>query len=123
MIRVEYADGTRNELMLTPPVNWCPIEQDFLENATAFPQPELRPYRVGLASGKVSRHLFRDLHLEVIRNMADVPGFKKAVAEVDGGAAILLDMPLDAKKKLKRLILRTLSNEVVIGLMGITLQK
>ena len=55
--------------------------------------------------------------------MADVPGFKKAVAEVDGGAAILLDMPLDAKKKLKRLILRTLSNEVVIGLMGITLQK
>lgn len=123
VIRVEYADGTRNELMLTPPVNWCPIEQDFLENATAFPQLELRPYRVGLASGKVSRHLFRDLHLEVIRNMADVPGFKKAVAEVDGGAAILLDMPLDAKKKLKRLILRTLSNEVVIGLMGITLQK
>ena len=123
VVRVEYADGTRDELMLTPPVNWCPIEQDFLENATAFPQPELRPYRIGLASGKVSRHLFRDLHLEVIRNMADVPGFKKAVAEVDGGAAILLDMPLDAKKKLKRLILRTLSNEVVIGLMGITLQK
>ena len=63
VIRVEYADGTRNELMLTPPVNWCPIEQDFLENATAFPQPELRPYRVGLASGKVSRHLFRDLFI------------------------------------------------------------
>lgn len=123
VIRVEYADGTRNELMLTPPVNWCPIEQDFLENTTAFPQPELRPYRVGLASGKVSRHLFRDLHLEVNRNMADVPGFKKAVAEVDGGAAILLDMPLDGKKKLRRLTLRTLSNEVVIGLMGITLQK
>ena len=123
VVRVEYADGTRDELMLTPPVNWCPIEQDFLENATAFPQPELRPYRIGLASGKVSRHLFRDLHLEVNRNMADVPGFKKAVAEVDGGAAILLDMPLDGKKKLRRLTLRTLSNEVVIGLMGITLQK
>ena len=123
VIRVEYADGTRNELMLTPPVNWCPIEQDFLENATAFPQPELRPYRVGLASGKVSRHLFRDLHLAANKNMADVPGFKKAVAEIEGGAAILLDMPLDARKKLKRLILRTLSNEVVIGLMGITLQK
>ena len=123
VIRVEYADGTRDELMLTPPVNWCPIEQDFLENATAFPQPELRPYRVGLASGKVSRHLFRDLHLAANKNMADVPGFKKAVAEIEGGAAILLDMPLDARKKLKRLILRTLSNEVVIGLMGITLQK
>lgn len=123
VVRVEYADGTSDELMLTPPVNWCPIEQDFLENATAFPQPQLRPYRIGLASGKVSRHLFRDLHLEVNRNMADVPGFKKAVAEIDGGAAILLDMPLDGKKKLRHLTLRTLSNEVVVGLMGITLQK
>lgn len=55
--------------------------------------------------------------------MADVPGFKKAVAEIDGGAAILLDMPLDGKKKLRHLTLRTLSNEVVVGLMGITLQK
>ena len=123
VVRVEYADGTSDELMLTPPVNWCPIEQDFLEYATAFPQPQLRPYRIGLASGKVSRHLFRDLHLEANRNMADVPGFKKAVAEIDGGAAILLDMPLDGKKKLRRLTLRTLSNEVVVGLMGITLQK
>ena len=123
VVIVEYADGTSDELMLTPPVNWCPIEQDFLENATAFPQPQLRPYRIGLASGKVSRHLFRDLHLEANRNMADVPGFKKAVAEIDGGAAILLDMPLDGKKKLKRLTLRSLSNEVVVGLMGITLQK
>ena len=123
VVRVEYADGTSDELMLTLPVNWCPIEQDFLENATAFPQPQLRPYRIGLASGKVSRHLFRDLHLEVNRNMADVPGFKKAVAEIDGGAAILLDMPLDGKKKLRHLTLRTLSNEVVVGLMGITLQK
>lgn len=75
VVRVEYADGTRDELMLTPPVNWCPIEQDFLENATAFPQPQtLSLFRIGLASGKVSRHLFRDLHLEVNRNMADVPG-------------------------------------------------
>lgn len=123
VVSVEYADGTSDELMLTPPVNWCPIEQDFLENATAFPQPKLRPYRIGLASGKASRHLFRDLHLEANRNMADVPGFKKAVAEIDGGAAILLDMPLDGKKKLKRLTLRSLSNEVVVGLMGITLQK
>ena len=52
----------------------------------------LRDY-LGFDGMVVSRHLFRDLHLEVNRNMADVPGFKKAVAEIDGGAAILLDMP------------------------------
>lgn len=43
--------------------------------------------------------------------------------EVDGGAAVLLEMPLNAKKKLSRLVLETLSNEVVIGIMGITLQQ
>jgi len=40
-----------------------------------------------------------------------------------GGAATMLDMPLNPKKKLRSLTLRTLSNEVVVGLMGVTLQK
>ena len=34
----------------------------------------------------------------------------------------MLNMPLNRQKKLKSLTLRTLSNDVVIGLMGITLQ-
>ena len=101
VVRVEYTDGTSDELMLVPPVNWCPIEQDFLENATAFPMPKIRPYRIGLNTGIVSRH---------------------PCASPDG-AATLLDMPLDPKKKLRSLTLRVLSNEVVVGLMGITLQK
>jgi hypothetical protein len=42
--------------------------------------------------------------------------------EIPGGAAQMLRMPLDPKKKLKSLTLRTLSNDVVIGLMAITLQ-
>ena len=32
-------------------------------------------------------------------------------------------MPLNAGKKLSHLVLETLSNEVVIGIMGITLQR
>ena len=123
VIVVEYADGTEDRLELRTPNNWCPIEQDYLEDAVAFPVPEPRPYRVGLASGMVSRHLFRDLHVEAHQTMGDLPGQKKAVAEIDGGAAVMLDMPLDGKKKLKCLRLRTLSNEVVIGVMGITLQR
>ena len=50
-------------------------------------------------------------------------GFTGVSREVDGGAAVLLEMPLNAKKKLSRLVLETLSNEVVIGIMGITLQQ
>ena len=42
---------------------------------------------------------------------------------IDGGAGILLDMPLNPDKDLKRITLETVSNDVVIGLMGITLQK
>lgn len=48
---------------------------------------------------------------------------KLAMCALPGGAATMLDMPLNAKKKLRSLTLRALSNEVVVGLMGITLQK
>jgi hypothetical protein len=41
---------------------------------------------------------------------------------IRGGAAQLLRMPLNPGKQLRSLTLRTLSNDVVIGLMGITLQ-
>ena len=38
------------------------------------------------------------------------------------GAAEMLCMPLQAHKELKKLTLRTLSNDVVVGLMGLTLE-
>lgn len=123
VVRVEYTDGTCDEMMLTPPVNWCPIEQDFVENAIAFPMPQVRPYRVGLSTGIVSRHLFRDSKLKEHATGGDIPDLKLAMCALPGGAATMLDMPIDAKKKLRSLTLRALSNEVVIGLMGITLQR
>lgn len=119
VVRVEYMDGTHDELMLVPPVNWCPINEDLVENTKAFPVPKVRPYRIGLSSGIVSRHLFRDSQLPE----SSLNKVKKAQVEILGGAATMLDMPLNPKKKLRSITLRTLSNEVVIGLMGITLQK
>ncbi len=123
VVRVEYTDGTNDELMLVPPVNWCPIEQDFVENATAFPMPTERPYRIGLNTGIVSRHLFKDSGYQETATGGDIPELKLAMCALPGGAATLLDMPLNPKKKLRSLTLRSLSTEVVIGLMGITLQK
>ncbi len=123
VVRVEYTDGTHDELMLTPPANWCPIEQDFVENAVAFPMPKARPYRIGLDTGIVSRHLFKDSGYQEAATGGDIPELKLAMCALPGGAATMLDMPLNPKKKLRSLTLRTLSNEVVIGLMGITLQK
>ena len=40
---------------------------------------------------------------------------------VDGGAATVLNLPLNEKKELKSVTVKTLANDVVIGLMSVTL--
>lgn len=40
----------------------------------------------------------------------------------EGGAGVMLDIPLDKNKTLKELTLETVANDVVIGLMSVTLQ-
>lgn len=45
----------------------------------------------------------------------------KAKRMIEGGAAVLLDLPLDAEKEIDKLVLKATAYEVIIGLMGITL--
>ena len=40
---------------------------------------------------------------------------------IDGGAATVLDLPLNKNNELKNLVLKTIANDVVIGLMAVTL--
>lgn len=122
MVRVEYADGSADTLELTNPDNWCPIEQDYVVDGKAFRTPEPRPYRIGFESGTVSRTLAVDMGLEVNDRLSDIPMHKAAMLHIPGGAAQMLDMPLNPKKKLRSITVRTLSNDVVIGLMGVTIQ-
>lgn len=42
-------------------------------------------------------------------------------SKISGGAATVLDLPLDPARELKALKLRATANEVVIGLMAVTL--
>ena len=72
---------------------------------------ELRPYRVCLGTGDVSRDLGKTLGIQGVYGR-----------EIPGGAAQMLRMRLNPQKRLKSLTVRTLSNDVVIGLMSITLQ-
>ena len=106
-----YQDGTTDTLRLRNPDNWCPIEQDYFVDGKAFYTTSPRPYRVALGTGQVSRDLGSELKLNMVYGRP-----------IPGGAAQMLRMPLNGAKKLKSLTLRTLSNDVVIGLMGITLQ-
>ena len=98
-------------LRLRNPDNWCPIEQDFFIDGKAFQTVEPRPYRVCLSTGTVSRDLGAALGIKGVYGR-----------EIPGGAAQMLRMPLNPQKKLESVTLRTLSNDVVIGLMAITLQ-
>jgi hypothetical protein len=106
-IIVTYKDRTTQRLALHNPTNWWPIDQDYFIDDYAFRRPEPIPPRVDLKTGEVR-----------ILNIAKAKGLG---GKIPGGAATVLEMPLDPRRELKSLTVRTLSNEVVIGLMSITL--
>lgn len=111
-VQVVYTDGTVDRLSLVNPSNWWPIEQDYINDGYAFNTESPKPYRLYLKTGQVSRD-FNDF--------ITIKGFSNQ--GIDGGAATVLDLPLDPKKELKKLTIKTLANDVVIGLMSLTLQK
>ena len=118
-----YKDGTADTLHLVNPDNWCPIEKDYYVDGKAFYATQPRPYRISFATGTVGRDLGKALNLPFTNAQGGEMGPKGADGgEIPGGAATMLRMPLKPKKKLQSLTLRTLSNDVVIGLMAVTLQ-
>ena len=108
-IIVTYTDGSTARLALENPTTWWPMDQDYYIDDFAFRRPEPLPVRVDLQTGKI-----RVLKMEA---------FKGKGRTVPGGAATVLDLPLDAEKELQSLTVRALANEVVIGLMSVTLQR
>lgn len=112
VIRVHYVDGSVDSLELTPPNNWCPIEQDYFIDGYAFKTKSPRPYRLHFLTGQVSDDLQKVLNIQGVYGRS-----------IEGGAGVLFDMPINSTKELSQLTLETLSNDVVVGLMGVTLQR
>jgi len=104
-----YADGSIARLALRNPTNWWPIEQDFFIDDFQFRRPEPTPPRIDLATGKV--------------RLLDPVQFKGRGGPVPGGAATALALRLDPAKELRSITVRALANEVVIGLMAVTLER
>lgn len=141
LIIVCYTDGSSDTLKLTNPHNWCPIEQDYYEDGLAFHAAQPRPYRIDFATAHVTRELLpmgEHYGWAVGAPKTATPaeqsadpyyGNNTAVAgsyndrTLKQGAGVLLDMQLDKSKTLRSLTVRTLSNDVVIGLMALTLQR
>ena len=112
-----YTDHTTDTLHLRNPDNWCPIEQDYYVDGKAFYTTEPRPFRVCLGQAT------SDGQLMVSRDLGKTLGIREVYGRaIPGGGAQLLRMPLNPRKRLRSLTLRTLSNDIVVGLMGLTLQ-
>lgn len=106
-IVVTYRDNSVERLSLENPTNWWAIDQDYFIDDFAFRRPEPIPPRVDLKTGNV--------------RVLDVQSFKGKGKKIPGGAATVLDLPINSNKELKSLTVRALANEVVIGLMSATL--
>ena len=111
-LTARYEDGTADTLRLVNPDNWCPIEQDYLVDGRAFRAALPRPIRVALNLPLEGRDLGKALGLSGADNRL-----------IPGGAAQLLKMPLNPQKKLRSLTLSVCSNDIVVGLMGLTLER
>ncbi len=128
LVIAEYTDNTTDTLCLMNPINWCPIEQDYYYDEYAFWAPDKRPYRVHLGSGLTSRTLIKDLNIKGDGTATHTSDFTEtdtplaAGMGIPQGAAQLLKMPLNRQKTLRSIKLRSLSNDVVIGIMAITLE-
>jgi hypothetical protein len=107
-IVVAYADGSSTRFPLRNPSTWWPIDQDYLTDAYQFQLRAMRPTRVDLKSGQV----------RMAASEATAHG-----GVINGGAATVLDFPLETNRPLRSLTVRALANDVVIGLMAVTLAR
>ncbi len=109
-IAITYEDGTKAILPLKNPENWCPIEQDYDDDSFAFNPGSAKPLRVYLKTGIAAMNS---------KEYTTIKGYTNKA--IDGGAATILDLCLNPAKKLKNLELKTIANDIVVGLMSITL--
>jgi hypothetical protein len=109
---ISYIDDSADTLQLNNPQNWWPIEQDYINDGYAFTTDAPAPLRFYLQDGKFSYGLKKYSTIKGFTNMA-----------IEGGAATMLNMPLNPSKELRSLTVQTLTNDVIIGLMSVTLQR
>jgi hypothetical protein len=107
---VNYTDGTSSLLELKNPENWWPIEQDYFIDRFAFTAGETKPTRVLLKTGEVMPANYKYSGIKGFSNFG-----------IDGGAATVLHLKLNPHKQLKSITLKTIANDVVIGMMSVTL--
>ncbi|UKM63829.1 DUF4450 domain-containing protein [Flavobacteriaceae bacterium GSB9] len=111
-IVVNYTDGSYEVLELKNPENWWPIEQDYFIDGLAFTTGAPKPPRIYFKTGDITR---------TFSNFKPIKGFSDY--GIEGGAGTLLDLSLNPEKNLKNMEIKAIANDVVIGLMSLTLKR
>lgn len=110
-VTVTYSDGSSDVLKLILPESLLPLDQDIYTDGFAFRLKTPRPYRIRLKTGSISRNPAAELNLK----QGNGPIL------IDGGLATMSELQLNPDKELKSLEVRTVANEVILGLMSATL--
>lgn len=107
---VRYTDGTERKLELRNPETWWPIERDYFIDDYQFRLCGEAPVRFDLKTGRI---------------MVPGPASKgrRDRESIDGGSANVLDLGLDPEKTLASLTVRSTANEVIIGLLALSLER
>jgi hypothetical protein len=118
-VLVTYTDGDEYRLPLRNPETWWPIEQDYFLDDYQFPYIA-QPHYPSIVGASLPVRV--DLKTGVVR-VPDYATFKGQGRTVPGGAATVFALQLDPDKELKSITVRALANDVVIGLMAVTLER
>ena len=126
LVMAEYEDGSCDTLRLENPINWPTINEEFIFDGKAFWSAPVMPLRFRLDNGRVGRQINAMELLSVIPSKHD--GKEKKIGDnnryaIDKGAGVILKMPLDSARKIRAIRVKTLSNDIVVGLMAVTLEK
>ena len=126
LVMAEYEDGSCDTLRLENPINWPTVNEEFIFDGKAFWSAPVMPLRFRLDNGRVGRQINAMELLSVIPSKHD--GKEKKIGDnnryaIDKGAGVILKMPLDSARKIRAIRVKTLSNDIVVGLMAVTLEK
>lgn len=111
-IVIQYESGEKTTFELHNPNNWWPIEQDYFYDGKAFQYNQsTRPTRLLLKSGEFMKESPKHTSIKGFSNMA-----------IDGGAANVYQFSI-LPKQIKSIQVISLCNDVIIGLMAVTVQE
>lgn len=109
---LQYESGKNDTLELRNPENWWPIEQDYMIDNYAFTTDAPVPLRLYLKTGTFGRRPAKYVSIKGHTNYG-----------IDGGAATVLSMDADPTRSITSVKLETVANDVVMGLMALTIQR